>query len=363
MGERGPARAALALISPSDALVNLPEVLAKLPKAELHLHLEGSIEPPTVVELAARHGVAVNVAEAEARYNYADFAGFLDAFKWVTAFLRTPADYVLVAERLVDRLIEQRLLYTEITLSVGVMLLRGQNPEENFAALDAVAQRASARGLTLRWVFDAVRQFCADAAMEVARWAARFRKYGVVAFGMGGDELALPAAEFRDVYAFARGEGLHCLVHAGEVGGPQSVRDAIEQLGAERIGHGIGASADPELMRVLAERRIPLEICPTSNLRTGALAQLLGKPKAAIEEHPVHQLFERGVPITISTDDPAMFRASLLGEYALLERLGFSPREIAQVARKSIEVGFLEESWKRTLLSGFDDLARFYGLV
>ena len=353
----------MSLNLPSKPTVKLPEVLAKLPKAELHLHLEGSIEPATVVELAARHGVRVGVEAAEARYSYADFPGFLDAFKWVSSFVRTPGDYVLIAEHLADRLIEQRVVYAEITLSVGVMLLREQNPDDNLAALDAFARRAFRHGLIIRWVIDAVRQFGTGAAMEVARWAARCRKQGVAAFGMGGDELALPAEEFRSVYDFARSEGLHCLVHAGEVGGPKAVRDAVEVLGAERVGHGIAASTDPALMALLAERQIPLEICPTSNLRTGALARLLAKPSAEIEEHPVRLLHERGVPVTISSDDPAMFRTSLLAEYALLPRLGFTPAEIARVARRSIEAAFAEDATKEALLHSFDDVAGAFGLV
>jgi len=343
--------------------LNLTNALAKLPKAELHLHLEGSMEPATVAELAARHGVTLPLEVIEAWYDYADFAGFLEAFKWVTSFLRAPDDYGLIAERLVERLIQQGVVYAEITLSVGVMLVRGQNPEDSFAAVHQAAQRARGRGLKIHWVFDAVRQFGPEPAMEVARWAARFRDQGAVAFGMGGDELAMPTAEFRGVYDFARSEGLHCLVHAGEIGGPQEVRDAIELLGAERIGHGIAASADPALIGLLAARGIPLEICPTSNLRTGALATLLAKPAAGIEDHPVRNFFERGVPVTISMDDPAMFRTSLVAEYALLPGLGFTPEEIARVARRSFEAAFVEEESKRALLRGLDEAASALGLV
>jgi aminodeoxyfutalosine deaminase len=208
-----------------------------------------------------------------------------------------------------------------------------------------------------------VRQFGGAAAMEVARLAARMKPQGVVAFGLGGDELSLPAEEFRGVYDFARAQGLRCLAHAGEVGGPQSVGDAVEILGAERIGHGIAASAAGEVTSMLAERRIPVEICPTSNLRTGALARLLANPRAKIEQHPVRGLFDHGVPVTISTDDPAMFHTSLLDEYVLLERLGFTRAEIARVARASFEAAFLDAESKAESLKRFDEAAAAAGLV
>ena len=158
------------------------------------------------------------------------------------------------------------------------MLLRKQDPLANYAAIRAASQPFIARGLRIEWVFDAVRQFGAPAAMEVAKLAAECVRDGVVAFGIGGDELALPARDFEAVYEFIRRAGLAPLIHAGEIGDARAVRDAIEYLGVARIGHGIAAMHDRALMEELAERRIPLEICPTSNLRTGALARQLGRP-------------------------------------------------------------------------------------
>ena len=329
--------------------------IAALPKAELHLHLEGSIEPATAVELAAQHGVRLTREEVAARYAYPDFAGFLEAFKWVTSFLRAPADYALIAERLGEQLLRQNVVYAEVTLSVGVMLRRGQDVEANFAALREAGERVRAKGLRIQWIFDAVRQFGPDAAMEVARLAAEMKSAGVVAFGMGGDELALPAIDFRGVYDHAAGEGLHRLVHAGEVGGPEAVREAVELLGAERIGHGIAAMRHERTMDFLAARQIPLEICPTSNLRTGALARQLGKNDAGIEDHPLHQLLARGVPVTLATDDPAMFHTDLVREYSLGLQLGLSPAELADIAKMGFEFAFLSADERRGLL---DNLRR-----
>ena len=326
--------------------------IAELPKAELHLHLEGSIEPATAVELAARHGIRLTREEVAARYAYPDFTGFLEAFKWVTSFLRAPADYALIAERLPEQLLRQNVVYAEVTISVGVMLRRGQDVEANFAALREAGECARAKGLRIQWIFDAVRQFGPDAAMEVARLAAQMKSAGVVAFGMGGDELALPAMDFRGVYDYAAAQGLHRLVHAGEVGGPEAVREAVELLGAERIGHGIAAMRHERTMDFLAARQIPLEICPTSNLRTGALARQLGKSEASIKDHPLHQLFTRGVPVTLATDDPAMFHTDLVREYSLGLQLGLRPAELADIAEMGFEFAFLPAEERRALLDG-----------
>lgn len=197
-------------------------ILDTLPKAELHLHLEGSIRPETAVELAARHGVAITKDEVIARYNYSNFAGFIEAFKWVTSFLRVPDDYALITKRLAEELVRQNVVYAEITISVGVMLRRMQNVEANFMAIRETAQSAPFSRLRTAWIFDAARQFGADAAMEVARWSAKLQKSGVIAFGMGGDELSLPTISFRPSFDLARNEGLHVVCHAGEVGGPDS---------------------------------------------------------------------------------------------------------------------------------------------
>jgi aminodeoxyfutalosine deaminase len=311
-----------------------------LPKAELHLHLEGSIEPSTVTELAARHGETVTEQEARARYSYTDFAGFIEAFKWVTAYLRGPDDFALITRRLAERLLAQNVVYAELTLSVGVMLWRKQSAEANFEAMLRVAEEFSRQGLRLRWIFDVTRQFGAEPAMRVAEVTAKYVRESVVAFGMGGDELSVPAAEFRAAYDYAAERGLHRLVHAGEIGGPGEIRDAIELLGAERIGHGIAAMHDPELQELLAERRIPLEICPTSNICTGALAKQLGQTSAQVTEHPLPTLLRRGLPIVISSDDPAMFHTSLLGEYAAASSMGLTEEEQLRLLAMSFEHAF-----------------------
>src|SRR5437016_11386198 len=262
-----------------------------LPKAELHLHLEGAIQPATAQTLMARHGVKATEQEVLQHYAFRDFPGFLGTFKWVSSFLREPKDYALVARALAEHLLGQNVVYAEVTLSAGVMLLRRQQAEANFEALIRATEPVEHRGLRLRWVFDAVRQFGAEAAMAVVEAARRCASKAIVAFSIGGDELSLSSAEFQQVYERAAELGFHRLIHAGEVGGPEKIREAIELLGVERIGHGIAAMNDPALMDLLADRRIPLEVCPQSNIRTGALALQLRSDKANIGEHPLAALF------------------------------------------------------------------------
>jgi len=334
-----------------------------LPKAELHVHLEGAIEPATVVVLAKNYGDALDEAAVAARYATRDFAAFIEAYKWVTSYLRVPADYALVASRLAEQLLSQSVVYAEVTLSVGVMLLRKQDVAANFRAIrDAVAPSES-RGLRVQWIFDAVRQFGAAAARDVAECAVELRSEGVVAFGMGGDELSRPAAEFSEVYGYAAAHGLHRLVHAGEIGGPGSVRDAVNILGAERIGHGIAAAADPQLMALLAERAIALEICPTSNLRTGALVRHLGRADATLADHPLPRLLRAGVPISLSTDDPAMFDTNLAAEFSALGQMGVGTREVLQIAEGGFRSAFLPPNQKAPLLQAFHAKAEALGLL
>lgn len=312
----------------------------KLPKAELHLHLEGSLRPETVCVLATRHSVDVSIEEVARRYAYPDFAGFIEAFKWVSSLLRDPTDYALALRHLGDELLAQNVVYAEITLSVGVMLLRHQSVERNFDAILAEAATLAARGVRLNFIFDAVRQFGAQAAMRVVEAAERCASKSIVAFGIGGDELSVPAVEFREVYERAGAIGLHRLMHAGEIGGANEIREAIELLGVERIGHGIAAMHDPALIDLLAERAIPLEICPGSNLRTGALARQLGISDAEIAQHPLPVLFRRGVPVVLSTDDPAMFHTSLIAEYENARQMGMQEEELTQIVKNGFKYSF-----------------------
>ncbi len=347
----------------TEAARRKPTIVDGLPKAEIHLHLEGSIRPETAVELAARHGEQISVQEVSRRYRYSDFAGFIEAFKWVTSYLREPDDYRVIVKRLAEELIRQNVVYAEITISAGVMRLRKQSVEANFAAIcDAVRDFVS-RGLRTAWIFDAARQFGAEAAVEVAHVAAKLRDAGVVAFGMGGDELAFPAMDFRVAFDHARNGGLRIVCHAGETGGPQSVRDAIEILGAERIGHGIGVMHDDALAETCVERGIVLENCITSNLCTGALAKQVGKPTATLADHPLRRFLDRGVRVALSTDDPAMFHTDLLTEYSTAASLDLTEVQLLGLAEQGFQAAFLPAAEKGEYVRQFCAAAKLAPLV
>jgi adenosine deaminase/aminodeoxyfutalosine deaminase len=294
-------------------------------KSELHLHLEGSVEPETLYELDP----ATSIEEYRALYHYTDFDAFLRAFGAVGKRLRTPADYGLITRRLLERLEAQNVRYAEIMIAAGVVLWK----QQEFAPIfDAVRAAAGESGVQVRWILDAVRQFGVEPAMQVAALARDRADQGVVALGIGGSEERGPAGWFQDVFAFASNAGLHLTAHAGESMGPESIWAALA-LGAERIGHGIAAVRDEALMRHLREHDIPLEICITSNLVTGVVQR--------IEDHPVRRLFEAGVPIVLNSDDPAMFGCSLAGEYRLAaEQFGFTEAELRQVAENGFRYAF-----------------------
>jgi aminodeoxyfutalosine deaminase len=319
---------------------SISQHIAALPKAELHLHLEGSIHPATVAALTIRRGAPLTEEAVRRRYTYTNFLGFLETFKWVTSLLVEPKDYALITEDLADHLLSQNVVYAEVTLSIGVMLLRKQNPQANFAAILEAAAPYKARGLQLNFIFDAVRHFGVDAAMRVVEAAKICACPELIAFGIGGDELSIPTADFRPVYEKVSDIGIHRLIHAGEVGGPEKIRESIELLNVERIGHGIAAINDRALMDLLADRQIPLEICPQSNLLTGALARQLNLTEATIEQHPLPALFRHGIPVVLSTDDPTMFHTTLPNEYENASRMGLIEEELLRLITMSFRHSF-----------------------
>jgi adenosine deaminase/aminodeoxyfutalosine deaminase len=340
--------------------------IQSLPKAELHLHLEGSVDPATLVELSRRYNTPLPtennrydvagsgdvLAEDDVRrlYSYKDFNGFLMAFKSVTERLRSPEDYELVTYRLMQKLRQQNVVHAEVYVSVGVIRWRGQPVEPIFEGMERGRERGQRDfGVSLLWIFDAVRHFGPQAASEVFDLAARLRQRNVVGIGIGGDEARGPAEGFRDLYKKAADNGLRLTAHAGETTGPESVWGALN-IGAERIGHGLSAASDPELMEVMAQKQVPVEMCITSNLRTGASKKM--------QEHPVKKFFDEGLMITLSTDDPAMFQTSLNKEFEIAQQeFSFSEDHLRELARNSIEASFLPVEKKLRFMQQIDFLA------
>jgi adenosine deaminase/aminodeoxyfutalosine deaminase len=297
--------------------------------AELHLHLEGTVDRETVIMLDP----SLTRDEVDRVWGFTDFAGFLECFKFVARRLRGPADYALITRRMMEELSKQGVTYAEVTLGAGVVQWLGFNFDSVWRAIRAAQMEAQKQWpVEVWWNLDAIRQLGADHVMEIAKLTARYVDDGVVSFGVGGDEVRGPASEFREAYRYAKEAGLRLTAHAGETAGPDSVRDALD-IGAERIGHGIRAAEDPDLLRRLREEQIPLEVCITSNVRTGAVASL--------EDHPVRRLVDAGVIVTLNTDDPGMFGSDLATEFRLADQIfGLSPTQLAQIRQNAWDYRF-----------------------
>jgi len=338
--------------------------ILSLPKAELHLHLEGAVDAPTLAELSRRHntplpiennnygfseesGRELSEEDVRALYQYRDFTGFMLAFKAVTERLRTPEDYELITYRLMQRLAAENVLHAEVYVAVGVVLWRGYDFDPIFEGLERGRQRGERDfGVSLLWIFDAVRHFGADAAARVIDKAIQFRRRNVAGIGIGGDERRAAPELFRDGFARARQHGLRLTAHAGEIAGPESVLGALDALHVDRLGHALSACQSPELMVRLARERMPLEICITSNLRTGCCPSLA--------QHPFKTYFDRGLLLTLNTDDPEMFQTSLAREYQLAQdTFGLSDQQVRELAGNSFRASFLPEDSKRSFLAKF----------
>jgi aminodeoxyfutalosine deaminase len=322
-----------------------------LPKAELHLHLEGTVTPATLVELSERHdALPIGMGEAEALYHFTDFTGFLLAFKAVSERLITPEDYELAAWRMAQHLAEQGVIHAEVYISVGV-IYHWRNPDADcfdviFAGLERARVRAETElGLTLYWILDAVRHFPLDEAEKVFRKAAQLHAShpSVVGIGLGGDERRCGSEPYREMYAQAREAGLRLTNHAGETTGPEAIWEALS-IGSERIGHALSAIADVRLMEHLKEQSCCLELNPTSNIRIGVCS--------SFGNHPLRRYFDAGLLVTINSDDPAFFGSDVANEYLLAySEQGFSRDELRELAANSIRASFLPDVTKRSWLS------------
>ncbi|MEV6971427.1 adenosine deaminase [Hamadaea sp. NPDC051192] len=327
----------------------MQEFIAGLPKAELHVHHVGSASPQTVAALAARHeGTSPVPADADklAEYfTFTDFAHFVQVYLSVVDLIRDAEDVRTLTAGIAADLAGQNVRYAELTVTPWSSVRRGIPAEAFCEAIEDVRVTAAHElGLQLRWVFDIPGEAGLEAAENTLRIALDQRPDGLISFGLGGPEIGVPRPQFKPYFDAARAAGLHSVPHAGETSDAQSMWDAIHELGAERIGHGIRAVQDPELVAYLAEHGIPLEVCPTSNVCTRAVASLA--------EHPLPQLVAAGVQLSINTDDPPMFSTWLDKEYAVAaELLGLDERGVADLARAAVRQSFASEADKSALLA------------
>ncbi|MEU8760884.1 adenosine deaminase [Streptomyces sp. NPDC048659] len=332
-------------------MTDLLPFIAGLPKAELHVHHVGSASPRIVAELAARHPDSKVPTDPEALSDYfvfTDFAHFIDVYLSVVDLVRTPEDVRLLTYEVARDMARQNIRYAELTITPYSSTSRGIDEHAFMAAIEDARKAAETElGVILRWCFDIPGEAGLEAAEETARLAVELRPEGLVSFGLGGPEIGVPRPQFKPYFDRAREAGLRSVPHAGETTGPQTIWDALNDLGAERIGHGTSAVQDPELLKHLAEHRIALEVCPTSNIATRAVERL--------EDHPVKRMVEAGVLVTINSDDPPMFGTDLNNEYAVAARLlGLDERGVAALAKNAVEASFLDEAGKARITEEID---------
>ena len=334
-------------------MTDLTSFIARLPKAELHVHHVGSASPRIVAELAARHEgdtpVPADPAALADYFAFRDFGHFIEVYLSVVDLIRDDEDVRTLTYEVARELARQQVRYAELTVTPYSHVRRGiPAPAFCEAIEDARAGAAADFGVEMRWCFDIPGEAGLAAAEETLRIALVEQPAGLVSFGLGGPEVGVPRPQFKPYFDKARAAGLHSVPHAGETTGPQTIWDALRDLGAERIGHGIAAAQDPQLMAYLADNEIPLEVCPTSNVRTRAVA--------SIEEHPLPALVAAGVTVTINSDDPPMFGTTLEEEYAVAARLlDLDAAGVAGLARAAVHASFLPAAGKSRLLTEIDD--------
>ncbi|MER6707480.1 adenosine deaminase [Streptomyces fumanus] len=340
------------LVDP-DVPRDLTAFIAGLPKAELHVHHVGSASPRIVSELAARHPDSKVPSDPEALADYftfTDFAHFIQVYLSVVDLIRTPDDVRLLTYEVARELARQRVRYAELTITPYSSVRRGIDASAFMSAIEDARKAAEAEfGTVLRWCFDIPGEAGLESAEETTRLATddRLRPEGLVSFGLGGPEIGVPRPQFKPYFDRAIAAGLHSVPHAGETTGPETVWDALTHLRAERIGHGTSSARDPELLAHLAEHRIPLEVCPTSNIATRAVATL--------DEHPIKEFTRAGVLVTINSDDPPMFGTDLNNEYAVAARLlGLDERGLADLAKNAVDASFLDEAGKSRIRDEID---------
>lgn len=333
---------------------DIPAYTADLPKAELHVHMQGAASVETVLGLSRRYpevGLPQEEAAMRAFYEFTDFANFIEVYVAVARLVRTADDVYDLAVGLARDLSKANVRYAEATVTADSHLSVGIEPDGLSDALTRGRADAMARhGVELAWVFDIDGEFGLASGERLLSWCTSFLPEGSVGFGIGGPEAGVHRSEFTDQFRRSRDLGLHSVPHAGETVGPAEIWSAIDLLGAERIGHGISAAQDPVLMAALVERDIVLEVCPTSNVCTRAVASLA--------VHPFHVLRDAGVRVTINTDDPGMFNTDLDREYRIAhDAFGLDSSDLAELSRESVRGSFAPRSTKDRLLVDIDGFA------
>ena len=321
----------------------------ELPKVELHVHLEGAIPYEALFDLVQKYGGApflTDVEELARRLEFKNFTQFLEAWTWKNQFLREYEDFSHIAELAARDMANQNIRYVEMFFSPSLFSRRGLMVQELTQAVRRGLSKVPKIEVSL--VADLVRDYGAESEMATLERLNEVKAEGVVGIGIGGSEHEYPPAPFESLFERARKLGFHVSAHAGEAAGPESIWEAIRHLRVERIGHGTRAREDPRLVDYLRERQIPLELCPLSNVRPGVVSSMA--------EHPVREYFERGLIISVNTDDPKMFGTRLDKEYGrLVEECGFTKNEICRLILLGLESSWLAADRKKLLKTSFEN--------
>ena len=319
----------------------------RVPKVELHVHLEGAIPHEALFALIQKYGGDRSVPDVAAlakRFEYRGFDNFIQAWSWKNQFLREYEDFTHIANLMASDMAAQAIRYAEVLFSPSLFVRHGLRVQKIAEAVRAGLSCVPEIEIAL--IADLVRDYGAESEMMILDQLKEVKGEGVVGIGIGGSEHEYPPAPFRKLYENARAAGFHVNAHAGEAAGPQSIWDAIRELGVERIGHGTRAYEDPALVEYLVAHQIPVEVCPISNVRTGVVPSL--------QEHPIRRYFEEGVAVSVNTDDPKMFQTRLADEYRALEQeCGFSRSDIRDLILSGIRSAWLPEDRKTSLMDEF----------
>lgn len=331
--------------------MSLDRFLLRMPKVELHVHLEGSMRPAVLLELARRNGIdlpAKDEAGLKRWFRFTDFEHFVKVYLACSQALRRPEDFQLLVLDVLAEQAYQNVVHTEAHFTISTHLMNGANGDEVLSAMaEAIAEGERRYGVTLRLIPDIVRNVGVEPANQTLEWALAGRKRGIVpALGLSGSERLYPNEPFREHFATAKREGLRRVAHAGEHAGPESVRSVLEVCAAERIGHGVRSIDDPALVEELRAAQIPLEVCPSSNVCLGVVPD--------VASHPFDRLYRAGAALSINSDDPAFFNTNLTLEYLRLHQtFGYSPAELAGFSLAALRQSFLPEADKAAMAESF----------
>jgi adenosine deaminase len=329
----------------------IKQLITEIPKVELHIHLEGAIPVETLFDLIQRQGrepSIKNLDDLRRKLTYTDFAHFIEVWTWKNTFIKEEKDFEEIAYRVLDNLSKQNVKYVEAFYSPGDYWRQGLSVQGITECLIKGKERAYRDfGIQSELIIDLIRDHGPKRSMHYLEEVMAFLGKGVIGIGLGGSEESFPADPYAFVYEEARKQGFRLTAHAGEAAGPNSIWAVIEKLGVERIGHGVRAYEDPRLVSTLKEKQIPLEICVTSNVKTGVCK--------SVDAHPIKQYFQKGLMVTVNSDDPTMFNASISQEYlALVQKLGFTVSDLKRLSLNGIDASFMSDGDKKSMKSQFE---------